>query len=54
LRRGDIILEINRKSIKSLEDYYKLIQQAKPGKILLFLVRRQDMTIFIPVQVPSR
>ncbi|HDD45299.1 MAG TPA: DegQ family serine endoprotease [Candidatus Desulfofervidus auxilii] len=54
LRRGDIILEINRKSIKNLEDYYKLIQQAKPGKILLFLVRRQDMTIFIPVQVPSR
>jgi serine protease Do len=45
-RRGDVILEIDRKPIRGLSDYVKAIAEAK-DKNLLFLVRRGDANIFI-------
>ena len=47
LRRGDIILDINRKTINGLADYRKAIAGLKKGDNLLFLVRRGEGTLFI-------
>lgn len=48
-RRGDVILEVDRKPIRSLSDYEKAISEAK-DKNLLFLVRRGDTTIFLALK----
>jgi serine protease Do len=48
-RRGDVILEIDRKPIRDLSDYEKAIVEAK-DKNLLFLVRRGDANIFLALK----
>jgi serine protease Do len=48
-RRGDVILEIDRKPIRGLPDYEKAITEAK-DKNLLFLVRRGDANIFLALK----
>ncbi|CAD7778401.1 PDZ domain protein [Candidatus Methanoperedenaceae archaeon GB50] len=53
LRRGDVILEINKKPIIKLDDYYQAIKRLKPGESVLFLVKRQEGTLFIPLQIPK-
>ncbi|MCD6320509.1 MAG: DegQ family serine endoprotease, partial [Candidatus Desulfofervidaceae bacterium] len=51
LKRGDVIIEINRHPVNNLKDYYKYIQKAKPGDTILFLIKRKEGTLFIPVQI---
>jgi serine protease Do len=53
LSRGDIILEIDRKPIRSLADYKKAVGEIKKGKGTLFLVRRGDNTLYLALK-PSR
>jgi len=53
LRRGDVILEINKRPIIKLDDYYQAIKRLKPGDSVLFLVKRQEGTLFIPLQIPE-
>ncbi|MGH7773881.1 MAG: DegQ family serine endoprotease [Candidatus Binatia bacterium] len=53
LRRGDIILEIDRKPVRKLADYRKIIGETKKGKGILFLVRRGESTLFLALK-PSR
>ena len=48
-RRGDVILEIDRKPIRGLSDYEKAIAEAK-DKNLLFLIRRGDANIFLALK----
>jgi serine protease Do len=48
-RRGDVILEIDRKPIRDLADYQKTIAEAK-DKNLLFLVRRGNANIFLALK----
>lgn len=54
IQRGDVILEINRKPIKSVDDYRDIASNAKPGESLLFLVFRRGNTFFVPIEVPNR
>jgi serine protease Do len=49
LRRGDVILEIDRKPVRNLADYTKTIGERK-GKGILFLVRRGDNTLFLALK----
>ena len=51
LRRGDIILEIDRLPIKKKDDYEKQINKKKKGETLLFLVKRGDSTTFYTIKV---
>jgi serine protease Do len=53
LRRGDVILEIDRKPVKTIQDYRKAIEGAKKGKSLLFLVRRGETSLFLALK-PQR
>ncbi|MBI2986937.1 MAG: DegQ family serine endoprotease, partial [Deltaproteobacteria bacterium] len=53
LRRGDIVLEIDRKPVRSLAEYRRAIGEGRKGKGILFLVRRGDNTLFLALK-PSR
>jgi serine protease Do len=50
LRRGDVILEVNRQGVKDVDAYRKALKAAGKGKSVLFLVRRGDNTIFLAVK----
>jgi serine protease Do len=50
IRRGDVILEVNRTPVKDVQSYQKALRAAGKGKSLLFLVRRGDNTIFLAVK----
>jgi serine protease Do len=53
LRRGDVILEVNRKPVKNAAAYQKAVRELGKGKSLLFLVRRGDNTIFLALKPPA-
>jgi serine protease Do len=53
IQRGDVILEINRSPVKSVDDYRDIVTRAKPGESLLFLIYRRGNTFFVPVEVPN-
>ena len=50
LRRGDVILEMDRKPIRSLTDYRKAVGESKKDKGILFLVRRGENTLFLALK----
>ena len=53
LRRGDIILEVNRHAVESVDGYRKAVRESEKGKNLLFLVRRGENTIFVALKPPG-
>jgi len=53
LRRGDVILQVNRKQIQNVGDYEKAVEETKPGANILFLVRRGGNNIFLALQAPD-
>jgi serine protease Do len=52
LRRGDIILEVDRKPVRKVADYRKAIGEMKRGKGALFLIRRGESTLFLALKAP--
>jgi len=50
IRRGDVILEVNRRPIRNVRDYEKSLKVGPKGKSVLLLVRRGDNTIFLALQ----
>ena len=50
LQPGDIIREIDRKPIRDLSDYKKIMASAVQEKSVLFLIQRQDNTIFLALR----
>ena len=50
LQQGDVILEINRVAIRNLSDYKKAVADIKKSKRVLFLVRREDSTMFLALK----
>jgi serine protease Do len=53
VRRGDVIMEVDRKPVRTVDDYKKAIAGARKGRGVLFLVRRGDSTIFLALK-PQR
>jgi len=53
IRRGDVILEVDRKPVRSVEEYRKSIAAIRKGRGVLFLVRRGDSTLFLALK-PQR
>jgi len=49
LRRGDIILEVNRDEVASLGDYRKALKEAKDKESVLFLIKRGQGTLYVVV-----
>jgi serine protease Do len=57
LNRGDVILEVNKQPVNSLDDFNRLEGSMKSGQDVVFLVRprgssRQDGTIFLAGTLP--
>lgn len=50
---GDLILEIDRTQINGLNDYRQVIRNIQAGDDILFLVKRQNGTRFVVVNVPE-
>ncbi len=47
---GDVILEINRKRIRNLEDYKNMASSLKERQTALFLVKREEVTLYIAMR----
>jgi serine protease Do len=53
LRRGDVILEVNRHPVTNLETYSARLKERKAGKSVLLLVRRGNNTVFLALKPPA-
>ncbi|NIP39707.1 MAG: DegQ family serine endoprotease [Candidatus Dadabacteria bacterium] len=51
LRKADIIIELNKKEIKDIEQYKKIMSRVNENDSLLFLVKRNQGTIYIALKV---
>jgi len=52
LERGDVIIEVDRKPVKSLEDFERSTAAAK-GKAMLFRVQRNGGSVYIAMAPPT-
>ncbi|MBI2116714.1 MAG: DegQ family serine endoprotease [candidate division NC10 bacterium] len=50
IRQGDVILEVNRKSVKTRDAFESVMRQRSGGSSLMFLVRRGDITRYIAMK----
>ncbi|HXV81174.1 MAG TPA: Do family serine endopeptidase, partial [Candidatus Binatia bacterium] len=50
IRRGDVILEVDRKPIPNIDEYKKAIAGISKGKGVLLLVRRGESTLFLALK----
>jgi serine protease Do len=53
LRRGDVILEVNRQEIINVEGLHTAVKNAKPDSNLLFLIRRGENNVFLALKSPG-
>jgi serine protease Do len=53
IRRGDVILEVDRRTVRNLDEYKKAIAGIAKGRGVLFLVRRGESTLFLALK-PQR
>ena len=51
LRRGDVIVSVNRKKVANMAEYQRLIQQALRGDSMMLLVRRGDASIYFALRL---
>ena len=51
IRRGDVIVSVNRKKITNSGEYKRIIQQAGRGGNLTILVRRGDASIYFALRI---
>ncbi len=49
LRKGDVIREVNRKPVTNVTDFVREIEQTESGKGLLFLIERNQSTMFVTI-----
>jgi serine protease Do len=54
MRRGDVILEVNRQPVKQPDDVKNAIGKMKQGEMALLRVRRGDQAVFLAVPVGGR
>jgi serine protease Do len=54
MRRGDVILEVNRQPVKTPDDVKNAINKMKQGEMALLRVRRGDQAVYLPVPVGGR
>ena len=53
LRRGDVILEIDREAVRNLAEYRHAIAGLKKGATSLFLVQSGQTTSFVALRIPK-
>jgi serine protease Do len=48
---GDVIVAVNQVRFTTLEEFNKLVAQAKKGDSLALLVRRGEAAVYVPMPV---
>ena len=51
LQPGDVIVAVNNQRFRSMDEFNKQVAAASPGSTLALLVRRGEVTLFVPVTV---
>jgi len=51
IRRGDIIVSINRKKISNSREYKRIVQQIGHGSNITILVRRGNSSIYFALRI---
>jgi len=50
LRVGDIILQVNRTDVSSVEEFKTVLANVEPGDTVILLISRAGRTLFVPVK----
>jgi serine protease Do len=51
IQTGDIILELDRKPIESMQDFRNRLDKYKKGETMLFLIKRQSGTLYLTLKL---
>jgi S1-C subfamily serine protease len=51
IRRGDVIVSVNRKKVSSSREYQRIIQQVGSGAHVIILARRGDASIYFALRI---
>ncbi|HDL18443.1 MAG TPA: DegQ family serine endoprotease [Bacteroidetes bacterium] len=52
IREGDVVAKVNRKTVNSLEDFDKIMQDVKSGDSVLFYINRGENHFFVAFPIP--
>jgi len=50
IKRGEIIMEINQKPVKSIKEFKEIIGKVEPGENILLLTKRDEHTRFVVIE----
>lgn len=50
LQRGDLIMEVNRRSVQNMDEYDEAVSMVRKNASVLLLVKRQGRTLFLPIK----
>ena len=50
LRARDVILEVNRETVKNVDSYQSALKTGAKSKIVLLLVKRGDNTLYVALK----
>ncbi|MGH7926702.1 MAG: DegQ family serine endoprotease [Candidatus Binatia bacterium] len=53
LRRGDVLLEVNRKTVANTDEFQTLVSQTKAGENILLLISRGGNNVFLALKSPA-
>ena len=53
IRRGDVIVEVNRRPVKTLAEFHAATRDMKKGERLTVLLERGDVALYVAV-VPDK
>lgn len=53
IKKGDVIQEINKKKIRNLDDFNRIVSKAKKGEVLLLFINRNGNKFYIPLKAFS-
>ncbi len=51
LKAGDVIKEVNRKSVKDVNDYQEYMGKIKSGPPVLLLIKRGGRTFYVSIKI---
>jgi serine protease Do len=49
IQAGDVIQSVNRKPVKNVDDFAKIVEKSKGNESLLLLVQRGENSLFVAV-----
>lgn len=53
LKKGALVLEVNRKKISSVEDFNTALKEVENGTPLLFLIKQGDVTRYVSIKISN-